>query len=314
LRDAEIKPAELDGVILVGGSTRVRAVRSYVQKIFGHEPLADIDPDQVVALGAAVQAHQLAGQGDKQDILLLDVLPLSLGIEVGGGVVDKILPRNTTIPAAAKGTYTTQKDLQTGFEIHVVQGERELSQDCRSLAKFTLRGIPPLPAGMARLEVRFSVDENGILSVDAKETVTGIAQRVEVKPAYGLDDETVERMLLEAIDHGEEDLAARKLQENRIEGERVLLATETSLLAAPELVTQAEREAISLAMKALATAIAGTDASRIQLRIEDLDHATKEFAERRMNLAISKAIEGKNLGEVEQSVRHAKGIEAAHEP
>jgi molecular chaperone HscA len=162
--------------------------------------------------------------------------------------------------------------------------------------------------------VRFSVDENGILSVDAKETVTGIAQRVEVKPAYGLDDETVERMLLEAIDHGEEDLAARKLQENRIEGERVLLATETSLLAAPELVTQAEREAISLAMKALATAIAGTDASRIQLRIEDLDHATKEFAERRMNLAISKAIEGKNLGEVEQSVRHAKGIEAAHEP
>jgi len=314
LRDAEIKPADLDGVILVGGSTRVRAVRAYVHKLFGHEPLGDIDPDQVVALGAAVQAHQLAGEGDKHDLLLLDVLPLSLGIEVGGGVVDKILPRNTTIPAGAKGTYTTQKDLQTGFEIHVLQGERELAQDCRSLAKFTLRGIPPLPAGMARLEVRFNVDENGILSVDAKETVTGITQHVEVKPAYGLDDETVERMLLEAIDHGEEDLAARKLQENRVEGERVLLATETSLLAAPELISEAERGAIASAMQALAQSVLGTDAARIQLRIEDLDHATKEFAERRMNLAISKAIEGKNLGEVEQSVSHAKGIEAAHDP
>jgi len=191
LKDAGLKADQLDGVILVGGATRVPAVRRYVAQLFGKEPLADIDPDEVVALGAAVQADLLAGEGRSDEVLLLDVIPLSLGIEVGGGVVDKVLPRNTTIPCSAKSTYTTQEDRQTGFEIHVLQGEREMVADDRSLARFTLKGIPPMPAGMARLEITFHVDADGLLAVHAKELTTGIEQTVSVKPSYGLDDATV---------------------------------------------------------------------------------------------------------------------------
>ena len=312
LKDAGLKPEELDGVILVGGATRVPAVRSYVAKMFGKQPLGDIDPEEVVALGAAIQANLLSGQGDIDEVLLLDVIPLSLGIEVGGGVVDRILPRNTTTPAAARAAYTTQEDKQTGFEIHVVQGERELAADCRSLARYTLKGIPPMAAGMARLEVTFRVDADGLLSVHAREERTGVEQTVSVKPSYGLDDETVEQMLLDAIDHGEEDLAARKLAEVRVEASRVASSTKKSIAAEPDLLEPGEKERIEAAIADLEKAIAGGDARRIELKIEDLDAATKGFAGRRMNRAIAQAIEGQSLTTIEKSVEHAKGIEAAH--
>ncbi len=247
LKDAGLKAEELDGVILVGGSTRVPAVRAYVAELFGQQPLADIDPDQVVALGAAVQADLLAGQGQSEEVLLLDVIPLSLGIEVGGGVIDKILPRNSTIPCSAKSTYTTQEDRQTGFEIHVVQGERELVADDRSLARFALRGIPPMPSGMARLEVTFNVDADGLLGVHAKEVTTGIEQTVSVKPSYGLDDAAVEQMLLDALDHGEEDLERRRLAENRVDAVRILKATRSALETDADLLEPGERARIEKA-------------------------------------------------------------------
>jgi len=312
LKDAGLKPGDLDGVILVGGATRVPAVRAYVARMFGKEPLGDIDPDQVVALGAAVQADLLAGQGRSDEVLLLDVIPLSLGIEVGGGVVDKILPRNSTIPCAAKATYTTQEDNQTGFEIHVAQGEREMVADDRSLARFTLKGIPPMPSGMARLEVTFRVDADGLLSVHAKELTTGIEQTVSVKPSYGLDDATVEKMLIDALDHGEEDLRHRRLAENRVEAHRILAATRKALDADADLLETGERQRIEEACAALDEATRGDDPSRIHARIESLDDATKAFAGRRMNRAIARAIEGRRVDAVEKSVEHAKGIEEAH--
>jgi molecular chaperone HscA len=312
LKDAEVKPADLDGVILVGGSTRVPAVRAYVAKTFGREPLADIDPDKVVALGAAVQADLLAGVGREDEVLLLDVLALSLGVEVGGGVVDKILPRNTTIPTSARATYTTQEDDQTGFVVHVVQGERELAADCRSLARFILKGIPPMQAGMAKLEITFEVDADGLLNVHAKEETTGIEQTVSVKPSYGLDDDTVEKMLMDALEYGEEDLMKRRLAENRVEAHRMLGATKKSIAADSDLLEEKERAAIDAAMTALEASANGEDPSKIHAAIESLDHATKDFAGRRMNRAIAKAIGGKNLSEVEKSVEGAKGIEAAH--
>jgi molecular chaperone HscA len=311
MKDAGLGPAELDGVILVGGATRVPFVRAYVKKLFGKEPLADVDPDQVVALGAAVQADLLAGQGRADEVLLLDVIPLSLGIEVGGGVVDKILPRNTTIPTAARGSYTTQQDNQTGFEIHVVQGEREMVSDCRSLARFTLKGIPPMPSGLARLDVTFRVDADGILSVHAKETTTGLEQTVTVKPTYGLDDETVERMLTEALDFGEEDLTKRRIAEGRVEGQRIMLATQKSLGTDADLLEPGEHVAIQGAMRALDEACSGEDPRKIQSAIDDLDRATKAFAGRRMNRAIARAIGGRKVDDVDHEVEHAKGIEHA---
>jgi molecular chaperone HscA len=312
LKDAGLRPEDLDGVILVGGATRVPAVRRYVADLFKKEPLADIDPDEVVALGAAVQADLLAGEGRRDDVLLLDVIPLSLGIEVGGGVVDKVLPRNSTVPCAARATYTTQEDGQTGFEIHVVQGERELVADNRSLARFTLRGIPPMPAGMARLELRFEVDADGLLSVRAKETTTGIEQSVSVKPSYGLDDDTVERMLVEALDHGENDLVRRRIAEGRVEARRVLAATRKSLEADADLLEPGEAQRIEVVCAALDEAAKGDDPRRIQSGIDALDDATKAFAGRRMNRAIARAIEGQRLDAIEKTVEHAKGIEEAH--
>jgi molecular chaperone HscA len=309
LRDAGIAPEKLDGVILVGGATRVPRVRSYVQEMFGKPALADIDPDLVVAYGAAIQADLLASASD--EVLLLDVLPLSLGIETMGGGVDKILPRNTTIPAGARATFTTYADNQTGFEIHVVQGERELAKDCRSLARFTLRGIPPMPAGMARLDVSFHVDENNLLKVEARELTTGLSQEIEVKPSYGLSDEQVEEMLIAALDFGEQDLEARRLADVKVEAQRLLLATRKALTADADLLEPSERPKVERAVAELAQAIeTATRAPAIQFRVDALDDLTHDWAGRRMNRAIEQAIAGKGVEEVGRSVEHARGVEA----
>nr|WP_211194128.1 Fe-S protein assembly chaperone HscA [Pyxidicoccus fallax] len=297
LKDAGVAAGELDGVILVGGATRVPAVRRYVAELFGREPLGDIDPDQVVALGAAVQADLLTNEDRQDEVLLLDVIPLSLGLETMGGIVEKLIQRNSTIPTAAAQVFTTFKDGQTGLDVHVVQGERELVEDNRSLARFTLSGIPPLAAGMARVEVRFQVDADGILSVSAKEQSTGATQSITVKPSHGLTDEEIEQMLLDSIDHAEEDIQARQVREQRVDAERVLAEAERQLREHGSLLQDGERAAIDAAMARVRELATGNDHLKLKEAVHALDETSRPFIERVMNQAITQVVGGHSVEE-----------------
>ena len=307
LADAGVEAAKLSGVILVGGATRMPLVQLFVEKMFGRAPLGDIDPDQVVALGAALQADALAGGSTEGDMLLLDVVPLSLGLETMGGVVEKLIHRNTTVPCGATQTFTTFADKQTGFDLHVLQGERELADQCRSLARFTLKGIPPMPAGMARLEVTFTVDADGILRVAAREETTGQEASVQVKPSYGLTDEEVERMLLDSFAHAEEDVQARQLTEQRVEADRIAAAARTAMADSPELLTDDDRGAIDAALAKLAVVREGTDHQAIRQAVEGLDEASKGFAARRMNVAFERGLRGRDVDTVEAKADETAG-------
>ncbi|MFQ5777594.1 MAG: Fe-S protein assembly chaperone HscA [Terriglobia bacterium] len=296
LRDAGLKPEHIDEVVLVGGSTRLPLVRRRVEELFGRKPHCELNPDEVVALGAAIQASIL--EGGVRDMLLLDVTPLSLGIETMGGAVAKIIPRNATIPASATEMFTTYADNQTGVAIHVVQGERELVQDCRSLARFTLK-LPPQPAGLPRVEVKFLIDANGILSVTARDLRTEQEHTVEVKPSYGLNDEEVEQMILESIEHAEEDFAATQLISARNEAETALRATERALAEEQaQSLSPDERRRIDQAQAALQAALPGGDYKRIRERLEELNQVTHHLAELLMNSALQTAVKGKRADDV----------------
>jgi molecular chaperone DnaK len=297
LKDANLKPAQIDEVVLVGGSTRIPKVRQLVQDLFGRLPHTDLNPDEVVALGAAVQANILGGGSEvTKEMLLLDVTPLSLGIEVAGGVTDKIILRNSTIPASATQYYTTQVEGQTNVAIHVLQGERELARDCRSLARFDLKGVPPMPAGMPRIEVKFLIDANGIMQVSAREQRSGKEAQIEVQPSYGLTDEQVENMLLESFDYAEEDFRQRQIIEARREADTILAALEKGKKNdAWRQLTSDERRKVDTLEKALVVVKDGDDYHAIRTGIDTLNQGTMRLAELMMDSAVTTALKGKTM-------------------
>jgi len=295
LRDARLPAGELQGVVLVGGATRMPQVRRAVAECFGREPLVNLDPDQVVALGAAIQANQLAGNGGSGDLLLLDVIPLSLGLETMGGLVERIVPRNQTIPTAMAQDFTTYKDGQTALALHVVQGERDLVADCRSLARFELRGIPPMTAGAARIRVTFTVDADGLLSVSAREQVSGVEASVVVKPSYGLSDEQIATMLQDSFATAQQDMQARALVEARVDADRMLLATRSALDADGQLLSADELAAIEASMRALQDAQTSDDAAVVEAATKALADGTEAFAAARMNAGIARALSGRQI-------------------
>jgi molecular chaperone HscA len=303
VRDAGIEVEAVEAVVMVGGSTRVPRVRQAVAELFAREPLTDIDPDQVVAIGAAIQADALAGnkRDDGEELLLLDVIPLSLGLETMGGLMEKVIPRNTTIPVARAQDFTTYKDGQTAMMIHVLQGERELISDCRSLARFELRGIPPMVAGAAKIRVTFQVDADGLLSVAARELASGVEASIQVKPSYGLTDGEIARMLQDSFKNAGDDKVARVLREQQVDAQRLLEAVEAALLADGECLLDAdERMAIDAQIAQLRDLMAGTDGLAIEQQTKRLTQVTDAFAARRLDATVKAALAGRSLDEIEE--------------
>lgn len=307
LRDAVLKASDIQGVVMVGGATRIPQVQRAVADFFGQEPLTNLDPDKVVALGAATQANLLVGNKSGDDWLLLDVIPLSLGLETMGGLVEKVIPRNATIPCARAQEFTTFKDGQTAMSIHVLQGERELVSDCRSLAQFELRGIPPMVAGAARIRVTFQVDADGLLSVSAQEQTAGVEAHITVKPSYGLSDDEVAAMLKDSMTHAKDDAQRRAIKEAQVEAQRLIEATTAAMQEDEHLLSAEETRKIRTAIAQLQTTLLGDNRRLINLAMDDLSYETQEFAHRRMDQSVKKALAGRRVDDLENLTSQAQG-------